>query len=245
MIIAIGVGIGASMTMLTIFRAASGDPIPQKSAQLFVPQIDNFGPQSTVPRETEDSLPPELTYIDAMGLMRAHPAYRQAAMYPTLLSLVPPDPTQYPMQIYARATYSGFFPMFDVPFEYGGPWGRAEDDAHASVVVLTRALNDELFGGANSVGRKLTIGDSSYSIIGVMDDWHPTPAFYDVPEQRFSGEDRLFLPFTRAIDGHMPTYANLNCDRARAAKGWQGQLHSNCISRPASSRWLVGSSGLD
>ena len=35
MIAAIGVGIGASMTTLTVFRAMAGDPIPRKSRQLF------------------------------------------------------------------------------------------------------------------------------------------------------------------------------------------------------------------
>lgn len=54
MILAIGVGIGASMTMLTIFRAASGNPIPEKSAQLFVPQIDNFGPQPNAPPQNQE-----------------------------------------------------------------------------------------------------------------------------------------------------------------------------------------------
>jgi len=44
MIAAIAVGIGASMTTLTVFRAMSGDPIPRKASQLFVPQIDNWGP---------------------------------------------------------------------------------------------------------------------------------------------------------------------------------------------------------
>jgi hypothetical protein len=34
MVAAIGVGIGACMTALTVFRAMSGDPIPQKSSQL-------------------------------------------------------------------------------------------------------------------------------------------------------------------------------------------------------------------
>ena len=41
MVTAIGVGIGASMTTVTIFRAMDGDPIPGKSGQLFAPQIDN------------------------------------------------------------------------------------------------------------------------------------------------------------------------------------------------------------
>ncbi len=228
MIVAIGVGIGASMTMLTIFRAASGDPIPQKSAQLFVPQIDNFGPKWNAPLY-KDSLPPDLTYIDATALMRAHAAVRQAAMYPTSVSITPPDPTRNPLQVYARATYSDFFPMFDVPFRYGAPWTRAEDASDATVVVLTGALNDRLFGGVDSVGRKLTIGDKSYRIVGVLADWHPSPRFYDVRVLTFSGEDQLFLPFTRAIDEQMQTYANLNCDRAGAGKGWDGLLNSNCI----------------
>ena len=117
MIIAIGVGIGASMTMLTILRAASGDPIPQKSARLFVPQIDTLGPKRNVPPRTEDLLPTWLTYRDVTALMRAHAATRQAGMYPTTLSITPPDPAQNPLQVYARATYSDFFAMFDVPFE--------------------------------------------------------------------------------------------------------------------------------
>jgi putative ABC transport system permease protein len=230
MIIAIGVGIGASMTMLTIFRAASDDPIPQKSAQLFVPQIDNFGPQWNAAVQYRELLPPELTYFDATGLMRAHAAVRQAAMYPTLLSITPPDRTQNPIQVDARATGSDFFPMFDVPFQYGGPWSRAEDDSHASVVVLTRALNGLLFGGANSVDKTLRIGDKTYRIIGVLSEWHPSPRFYDVGGhgQTFSGEDQLFVPFTRAIDEQMPTDSNLNCDRARGV-GWDGLLLSNCI----------------
>jgi putative ABC transport system permease protein len=230
MVIAIGVGIGASMTMLTIFRAASGDPIPQKSARLFVPQIDNFGPRWDAAVQYRDLLPPDLTYFDATALMRAHAARRQAAMYPTSLSITPPDPARNPIQVDARATDSDFFPMFNVPFQYGGPWSRTEDDSHATVVVLTRALNGLLFGGANSVGRDLGIGAKTYRIIGVLDEWHPSPRFYDVGGhgQTFSGDDQLFLPFTRAIDEQMSTDSNLNCDRARA-KGWDGLLQSNCI----------------
>jgi putative ABC transport system permease protein len=230
MIVAIGVGIGASMTMLTIFRAASGDPIPRKSERLFALQIDNFGPQWNAAVHYPGLLPPDLTYFDATGLTRAHAAARQAAMYPTSLSITPPDPTQNPIHVDARATDSDFFPMFDVPFKYGGPWARAEDVSHASVVVLTRALNELLFAGANSVDRTLRIGDKTYRIIGVLDEWHPSPRFYDVGGhgQTFSGDDQLFLPFTRAIDEQMPTDSNLNCDRARE-KGWDGLLRSNCI----------------
>ncbi|HEY4212478.1 MAG TPA: ABC transporter permease [Steroidobacteraceae bacterium] len=228
MIAAIGIGIGASMTMLTVFRAASGDPIPQKSAQLFVPQIDNFGPQSGMPAQYADLLTPDLTYIDAIGFLRSQAATRQAAMYPTLLAITPTDPAHSPMQVDARATSGDFFPMFDVPFKFGGPWTRTEDDGHASVVVLTRKLNNLLFGGSNSVGQQLTVGGKPYRIIGVLDEWHPAPRFYDVGAQTFSGEDQLFLPFTRAIDEQMSTSSSFNCSGA-TGPGWEGMLHSNCI----------------
>ena len=229
MIAAIGIGIGASMTMLTVLRAASGDPIPQKSAQLFVPQIDNFGPQSNAPAQYPDLLLPELSYIDATALMQARAAVRQAAMYPTLLAITPSDPARTPIQVDARATFGDFFPMFGVPFKFGGPWSRKEDDSHAAVVVLTRALNNQLFGGTNSVGQQLTVGGKSYRIIGVLDEWHPSPRFYDVGGQTFSGEDQLFLPFTRAIDEQMGTDSSFNCSGAGPGPGWDGVLHSNCI----------------
>ena len=40
MVLAIALGIGASMTTLTVFYILSGDPIPQKSDKLFYPRID-------------------------------------------------------------------------------------------------------------------------------------------------------------------------------------------------------------
>jgi putative ABC transport system permease protein len=229
MVLAIGIGIGASTTMLTIFRAASGNPIPQKSDQLFVPQIDNFGPQPNAPPQNQDLLPPDLTYIDATALMQAHRASRQAAMYATSLAIIPPGSGRTPIQVNARATYSDFFPMFSVPFEYGAPWSHAEDEAHASVVVLTRSLNERLFDGANSVGRSLTINHKLYRVIGVTQNWQPSPRFYDLGQNTYSGADDMFLPFTRAIDEQMQTSENFNCDASGAGNDWNGTLHSNCV----------------
>ena len=40
MVLAIALGIGASMTTLTVFHVLSGDPLPQKSEQLFYVQLD-------------------------------------------------------------------------------------------------------------------------------------------------------------------------------------------------------------
>ena len=80
MVTAIGVGIGASMTTVTIFRAMDGDPIPGKSGQLFAPQIDNYGPTNKkVVAGDEEQLQDQITYTDADDFfMNAHAAARRA-----------------------------------------------------------------------------------------------------------------------------------------------------------------------
>ena len=128
MIAAIGVGIGASMTTLTVFRAMDGDPIPQKSRQLFAVQIDNWGPNTkAIVAGDAERLQQQISYIDAVALMNARPAHRQSAMYVTGAALTPANADLLPFQVQIRAAYTDFFSMFNTPFLMGGPWS-AEDD---------------------------------------------------------------------------------------------------------------------
>ena len=121
MIAAIGVGIGASMTTLTVFRAMAAIPFRSKSRQLFAVQIDNWGPKKSIVGGDKDNLQEQISYIDAVGLMNAHAAHRQSAMYTTGAALTPSNPDLRPFQVQIRAAYTDFFPMFDVPFRYGRP----------------------------------------------------------------------------------------------------------------------------
>ena len=227
MITAIGVGIGASMTTLTVFRAMSGDPIPQKSGVLFAPQVDNWGPNNDG-EQSEDGLEDQLSYIDAEALMKAHAATRQSALYLTHISLRPPNPRQKPQRVLARAAYADFFSMFDVPFKFGGPWTAADDESRAAMVVITREMNDRLFGGADSVGKAIRLDNELYTVRGVLDDWHPTPQFYDLNISPFGGSDDVFLPFNRAIDKHMTAVGHTSC-HALSPVGWQAFLQSDCV----------------
>src|ERR1700761_1660309 len=111
MVAAVSVGIGASMTVYTVMNGMSGNPIPQKSAQLFIPQIDVWGPQSR--QGGRDSLLGQLTYRDANALMQARHAPRQAAMYPVTQDVTPVGARSFRSQ--GRATNRDFFAMFDVP----------------------------------------------------------------------------------------------------------------------------------
>jgi len=230
MIGAIGVGIGASMTTLTIFRAMSGDPLPDKSAQLFVPQIDNWGPKRHGAGTTGSGLKlqDQLTYIDAIRLMDAHAAKRQSAMYGSGLPLVPANPKLAPFTARIRAAYTDFFPMFEVPFLYGAPWSAADDTAHAAVVVLSRKLNDKLFAGANSVGQSVNLDGHVYRVVGVLQDWEPVPKFYDLTDEKFGKGADVYMPFTHAIEQQLRGSGSFNC-KDPPESGFEGVLRSECI----------------
>src|ERR1700722_13695308 len=229
MIAAIGVGIGASMTTLTLFRAMAADPIPDKSRQLFYVQIDNWGPKHGIVFADKDNLQPQISYPDAIGLMNAHAARRQSAMYATGFALTPPNPDLRPLLVQARAAYTDFFSMFEVPFRYGGPWSAADDENHAEVVIIGRELNDKVSGGANSVGKTLNLDNHDYRVVGVLDRWEPMPRFYDLNNDKYGKPEEAFIPFTRSIDQQLPSWGNNNCAGDLGAPGWEGRLHSECI----------------
>jgi putative ABC transport system permease protein len=227
MVAAIGVGIGACMTALTVFRAMSGDPIPQKSSQLYAPQIDNWGPDKHIGGSV-DHLEPELSYIDVIALMKAHAAKRQTGLYATRQSLRSADPQQKPTKVFVRAAYTDFFPMFEVPFTFGRAWSAADDENRAAVVVLTKQMNDKLFGGANSVGKTIRLDNEQYIVTGVLDEWRLLPRFYDTNIRPFGDADTMFIPFTRAIDKQMNNTGSTQCN-GDLDPGWEGRLRSDCI----------------
>jgi putative ABC transport system permease protein len=231
-IVAIGVGVATCITTLSIYRAMSANPIPTKSSQLFSPQIDiteEVTDQDNANPAKLDEWPRQLTYMDAIGLMRAHAAKQQAAMYVTSLLVRPADQNLTAFQVKARATYAGFFAMFEVPFQYGGPWNPSDDTSRSELVVISRRLNELLYHGSNSVQSVLNLGGHPYRIIGVIDKWAPLPKFYDVISSADPGEsDDVFLPFPRAIESAMPSAGEVRCENS-AESGWQGLLRSECI----------------
>uniref|UniRef100_UPI00066FE2C8 ABC transporter permease n=1 Tax=Frateuria defendens TaxID=2219559 RepID=UPI00066FE2C8 len=226
MVMAIGFGVAASMTTWSVFRAVSGDPIPWKSSRLFVPQIDNWGPQQ---HRVHGEPPDMLSYLDAMALMRAHRAAHQTALYPVGASVVPQDASHAPFRAGGYAAFADFFPMFDVPFHYGGGWTADHDGQRADVVVLGDALNRKLFGDADSVGREVMLDDHRYRVVGVMATWHPQPRFYDVNNGSTYGQPPdFFVPFNRAIDVQMDSIGMKQC-AGKLATSLAERMRSECV----------------
>lgn len=227
MIAAIGIGIGASMSMVTVNYRFSMNPIPHKSDVLYYVRLDSWS--ADFPFADGERPPNQLTYLDATALMAAKHAYRQAMMSRAALAVEPEDSAEQPFFVEVRATTADFFPMFDVPFAYGSGWSADADDAAGQVVVLSAEINERLFGGRDSVGRIITLSGENYRIVGVLDEWEPLPRFYDTSTGAFDAAEDIFIPWRLVIAKELPRRGNTNCWRPLDGDGLQAFLNSECI----------------
>lgn len=228
MIAAIALGIGASMTTITVNYLMSADPIPSKSGQLFHVQVDSWDPNNGF--NDEPNTPPnQLTWTEATNLMAAQQAFRQTAMAKSGAIIEPKNSDINPFEASIRLTFNDFFPMFNVPFKYGNGWDKKADDDRQMVVVLSKNTNDKVFAGQNSVGNNIVIDGKSFRVIGVLDTWQPLPKFYDVNNGAFDEPEELFMPFYLKQELELPNWGNTNCWKIPEGEGFAAFLQSECI----------------
>ena len=208
MVLAIAMGIGACMTTLTVFHVLSGDPLPGKSSTLFYVQLDPEGKAGYRPGEEPSD---QVTRFDAETLLREKRGDRQAMMTGGGVSITPQQSSLTPFYSDSRYTSADFFPMFEVPFLYGHGWTAKDDAARARVAVISRALNDKLFAGGDSVGKQIRLDKTDFTVAGVIDEWRPTPRFYDMNTDRFGTLEDVFLPFSTSRDLEMSRSGSMNC----------------------------------
>ncbi|NII12037.1 ABC transporter permease [Oleiagrimonas sp. C23AA] len=206
MVLAIAVGIGTSMTTLTVLHVLSGDPIPAKSGKLFRVRINTFPDDRFQPT---DKTPDNLTRRDATALLGDARGDHQAVMSAGSGVLITPQGE--PMRAQARYTTADFFPMFNVPMRYGRAWNGQADTAHARVAVISSQLNDLLFGDQSGVGKTLQFGDASLRIVGVLGSWDMNPRFYDLSNGEYGDSEQVFVPLSTALDLHLGTSGTMNC----------------------------------
>ena len=208
MVLAIALGIGASMTTLTVFYVLSGDPVPTRSDSLFYVQL---APESINDFQGGDEPAAQVTRFDAEKLLREKRGDRQAMMTGGGVAITPQAQAMTPFLVDARYASADIFPMFDMPFLFGNGWSSAEDEKHGRVAVIAKALNDKLFGGGNSVGKTLRLDQTDFQIVGVVDEWRPTPRFYDMNSDQFGELEQVFLPFSTSRDLKMGRNGSMDC----------------------------------
>jgi len=224
MIVAIAFGVGASMTTLTVLHALSGDPIPGKSHVLHYVQLDHRKANDAKPGEE----PQQSTRLDAENLLRAAKADRQAMMTGGSAAIEPQRTGLAPFYVDGRWTSGDFFAMFELPFLAGTGW-TADDDVHsAHVAVVARGLAEKVFGTAQVVGRSIRVEGTELRITGVVEDWRPTPHFYDLNNGVYRKPEQLFVPFSTSRELKLSRSGNMNC--------WGESVDSEAVGAPC--EWI-------
>ena len=223
MVMAVAIGVGAYMVVFTLNYVLGGDPIPHKSSQLYHVQFEYGDPD--IP---DFEPPPQLSYRDATALLEQTTDVRRTASSKFVAILEPPGNQLQPFFINGRGSSADFFAMFDVPFLYGNAWSREDDTAQQQVAILSREMNDRLFGGQNSVGETLQMHGLTFQIIGVLDRWQPTPMFYDVNNGPIGIGEEIYIPWSLIASQQLRRSGNTNCWAAPENSSFEAFLNAEC-----------------
>ncbi|MBB1311537.1 ABC transporter permease [Pseudoalteromonas sp. SR41-8] len=227
MVLAIAIGIGVTMTSLSVYHMMSADPIPEKSNQLYTVQLQTMDEGHTW--WTEDNLPMQLTYQDAVNLQNAPVPEKKVAMMRTGFSVYLDSDKVKPFTSNARMTTPDFFNMFNVSFIYGGEWSEQQEQSAAPVVVISEELNDKLFAGNNSIGQLIYLDDYSYEVVGVIADWSLNLKYYDLNNGAFNEPEELFLPFSLVKTKELTSWGNSNGWKHENINSYADRMQSEIV----------------
>jgi putative ABC transport system permease protein len=226
MVLTLAVGVAASVSTLTILHMMSNDPIPHKSDRLFVPIIDNGQLSDYTPGEPNTDR--QISYQDAMNIVKSGQGVRRTALYAVSVPVEPPNREVQPFSAAGLAPTHDFFAMFDVPFLHGQAWSAADEARGADVVVLSRKLADKLYGNADPVGQRLTMLGAPFTIVGVTDVWEPLPRFYQLAGgPRFGNREEFFIPLASAVRHEAGINGGVSCSTT-TPPGFAAFLASEC-----------------
>ena len=229
MVLAVALGIAVCTITFTVYHAMSTNPIAWKNDRLYAVTIDSWDPEKPADDEQPEMPPEQLTYRDAIALHAADIPERSLVMFKSERVLNPQQPGRTPFYTLVRVTHGDFFPMFETPFLYGSGWDREADTGPEPVIVLSRETNEKAFGGENSVGRTVRLGDNEFRIVGVLDRWEPAPKFYDLNNGSFQEAEDVFIPFMWGETLQLPAVGNTNCWKSEQIESFGDFLNSECV----------------
>lgn len=193
MITTLAVGVGVFLANIAIIKSMSADPIPNKSDKIFNVSLNIWTGNN--PRA---ELLEIMRYDDAMHILKNDIATHTMVHYQSQVytrDIESKSLTRH--QAVVRATTPGFFPLTEAPFAYGGAWQQDR----AKQIVIGDSLNQQVFGGGNSVGKVLEIDGKPFEIVGVLKPWQLKPLFYHVAYgQKFKATDDIYAPIETAMD---------------------------------------------
>lgn len=229
MVLAIGLGIGVCVTILTVYHAVSSNPIWWKNDQLYTVTMDSWAAERPAVPERPLLPPSQLTYLDATRLFASDIPARKVVMHPVNAVVNGGVREGQPVQAKTRITSADFFPMFEVPFQYGGGWNAQADAGPEPVIVLSRALNEKLFAGKSGVGQSIRWSGHEFRVIGVLGDWHPLPKFYDLNTGPFDEPEEAYIPWGWSPALELRTSGSVRCWKFDPVDTYQQLTASDCV----------------
>ena len=229
MIGAVALGIAVCVMTLTMYRAMSGNPIWWKNDVLYAVTMDFWDPQEPAWDDKPELPPTQLTYRDAMAVSASDIPKHKVIMHKAVGILSVDGQGMVPERVPTRVTSKDFFAMFDVPFQYGGTWADSADTGPEPVMVISREINEKLFDGANSVGRRIRWNDNEFRIVGVRDHWMPLPTFYDVNNDPLEEPEDVYIPFGWSVALELDSAGNTNGWKPEDIKTYQQLLTSEVV----------------
>ncbi|MEE8526507.1 MAG: ABC transporter permease, partial [Thermoanaerobaculia bacterium] len=192
---AIGLGIAVPTALISIHHLFAQNPIPHKSDVLYNVRVDSWDPDSEFFDIQPGDPPKHITYRDMAGMMESELSENRTGIAAAVIFVFPEDENLRPYQAMVRLCHADFFPMFEVPFQFGSGWSRDADVGRERVIVLSREANEKLFGGRDSVGETVRLGEQTFTVVGVLDHYRPTPQYYDVINNTMGKPREFFVPF--------------------------------------------------
>jgi putative ABC transport system permease protein len=234
MIAAIGIGLGILMTVRTMAHQSQQLPAGERSHDLHLLQMDSRGIEGDDFDEWFEGN--AVTYQDARMLLQADTsATQQTYLWKSDVIVSTENDDILPKRSSTLVGLTNFFTMFEAPFLYGNAWSKAADNNAEPVAVISKEYNDYFFGGENSVGKRLKLGTSVVTVIGVLDDWTLNRRYYDMTFDRANRDD-VFVSDSLAIELNLVrAMQDIGCPESDAdrvsdynATDIQGLLISEC-----------------
>lgn len=234
-VMAIALGIGASMTMISYYKAMAHNPAEDRSESLFAVQLAAYGNDMEEWGGRPDGLPIQLTHQDVKNLREAELSFPRSGMHQFMTVVTSQREGVAPTNDYAgRFVDRDFFNMFDVKFLYGEPWSTQVDKEGEKHAVISKSLSEWIFGEADSVGKTFVMidGEMLFTVVGVYEDFNPQPAYYDLSTSNFPSDGPgVFLPYSMVdtldqfpmgnISGWFPEEINTHEDLRKSEYVWQ------------------------
>lgn len=229
LITGIALGICVSTAFVTLRHLYTKEALRGKTDRVFYVRLDSWGTDSAFKRDDPTSIPDQITYRDARGLMRSPIPVRQTPTFITEMFVRPDPKVARPFQPKVRLTFADLFDMFQMPFRYGGPWSKEADAKPEQVAVIDDETNHRLFGGANSVGKMLRLEDRDFRIVGVLAPWRPPLRFFELGRNPEGPPEPIYIPFNLAEPLEIYSHGNNSGWKASPVNNYQDYINSERV----------------